>query len=195
MFESNSSSMHVIVIGKDNEPHDKWSTLGQIIGDDEVVGKRLVYDDIQIEEDGYPLMSWVDKLGYVLAWGLGCNNCADEDDRQNFMNKMLMMVQSEHPEIERIVIKNYKDLVDEDRYGFWGLINHQSIDLIKEFKANTIYGLKDIVFNNNIVIVPVWDGNSIQQVVSSAEAHGLKNPAEAYTEWGQYTKEDWEKEE
>ena len=188
VFETNSSSMHTIVIGNGNSPHDDVSYLGEIRKSD--YSTKLVYDDLEINEDGVPLMSWIDKLGYVLVWGLGSNNCIDAYDRKEFMDQMLAMVKEEHPEIDRIVLKDVQQT--EGDYELWDSIDHQSVDLLNEFKSTTVYGIRDIVFNSNIVIVPVWDGETIKDTVEIAERYGLKNPTDAYVEWGHYTKEDWE---
>ncbi len=157
VFETNSSSSHVICILKNCEQN----TVG--FRDDDGV---FLYDgrwNIDVSE-GYGwgfeiLTTFGDKFKYAL-----CEYCStyfswDEEDEENL--KMLEDIAKRHiPGLRNIVIDNrieYKESDDGHRVEYEvpniGTIAHQRACTLKDFLAETVISLEEFLVNDRYIIV------------------------------------------
>lgn len=165
-FETNSSSMHTIILaGK----RTKTESPDLIYGDGKIMKKKLIitFDDIDFSaySTGKVLTTWTDRLCYALAYYY-TKHGADEDCIKEINESFEKLIHEEYPDL----IIQFPEL-DGDTY----LINHQSQDTLDAFLDHVPMQIKDFIFNDNIFVYTPSDGCDDFRIIDLALDYGFKD--------------------
>lgn len=142
MFETNSSSMHSIIITKNNDKYDE-KELNRYVYDGKL---RFWEDDIEFSRDPFNFLNtWKDKVAYAIA--SYCQESEDEEAKEFISN------------LENIIKKHVKDfdhieLPDtEDTWYPYGYVDHQSAGLLQKFLSKENVTLEDFIFTPKYIVI------------------------------------------
>ena len=187
-FETNSSSMHAIIICNNANGDMDDNAQSGFIRPHPLEGMVLEYTDLEFVDSQGLMTSWIDKLGYLIASRMQYDTY-DEELGQKVLNKYLNIVRKHRPEIQMIKVPilrdEHKEFVEYEMD-----INHQSQDLIKDFFADHWeIGEEEFIFNNNYVMYISWDGMEYNAIIASIEDDERKCET-LYLPWGEYKVHD-----
>lgn len=146
-FETNSSSMHSIVVTKDDVPVTGEEVASRIHWNDFNLRQ---WDVEEMEYGRHPfryLKTFEDKVWFTIA-----SYCSyrDDDYCKVFIEDLEGIIREVCPEFEHIII----DAEDSEYYtSKYGWIDHQSSGLLQDFIQTHNITLKDFIFNKKYKVV------------------------------------------
>ncbi|MCM1277156.1 MAG: hypothetical protein NC299_17670 [Lachnospiraceae bacterium] len=166
VFETNSSSMHSLVIQK----NDEYVTHEEIIADyyywrdkDKILFLRN--DSLEFGRTPFKcLASFIDKLGYAIA-----SFCKYNDEK---FDEIIQTVTEIIPECKGIELP----LVSTSRYEhkpYYGYVDHESDDLLETFLEKHNVSLKEFLTNKKYVVIVdgdeycIWDKLKLTGLVNT----------------------------
>ena len=154
MFETNSSSMHSIIITKNNNEYTQDE-----LEDGYYNGVLKLWNSDELEFDRYPfelLATWDRKVCFAIAsycgnkyWHSAKYN-PEEDDGIEFLENLTKVIKKHISDFERIEIPQDMDK-DRDLFPVYGYIDHQSKGLLQKFLAEENISLEEFIdLSNNL---------------------------------------------
>lgn len=151
MFETNSSSMHSIIITKnDSNCYEK--------GLECYYGGRLIFSDEDLEFSRWPfqfLNTWRDKVGYAIA--SYCQEYKrDDKEAKEFISKLEAIIKKHVKNFDHIELPD-----PEDTWYPFGYVDHQSEGLLQKFLSEENVTLEDFIFTPKYIVVIDGDESCI----------------------------------
>lgn len=147
MFETNSSSMHSIVICKDGGSYTEKELHDPIFLDGTI---KFWENDLEFGRSPFELLTtWDRKLAFVIA--SLCRNKEEEDEEaKNIITELEKIVSKHIPECCKIKIA---DICYE--YSSWpyGYIDHQSLGLLDRLLKEEGVSIEEFIFNKKYIVV------------------------------------------
>ena len=140
MFETNSSSMHSIIITKNDsncyEEGLKWGIL------------RFLEDDIEFSRSPFQFLNtWRGKVGYAIA-----SYCQDyeasSEEAKEFISKLEAIIKKHVEDLDHIELPD-----PEDTWYPFGYVDHQSEGLLQKFLSEENVTLEDFIFIPKYIVV------------------------------------------
>ena len=140
VFETNSSSMHSLVIAKNGHIQEIQEIL-----EHKYIGKKGIYNvwDSEIDFDRSPfkvLNNAIDKLLYLIA------DAKTDDDRKELIDMFLNI----YPDIKGI--KFPKEYSDDEKISY-GYVDHQSNGFVTNYLKTNNISPKDFVTNTKYSVI------------------------------------------
>ena len=170
-FETNSSSMHTIIINNPKDGYKQHDPITGWIRRAPLGGKLIEYEDLDFQFGQGYMTHWADKLGYLFAYHMQYDTY-DEEAGKILIERYLNMVQKHYPEINEIRIPHYVEKDDDgDEHWEWNVsINHQSQDLIEKFfEDNPEVDEEEFVFSDKYAMYICWDSVGYSTIIETCE--------------------------
>lgn len=143
MFETNSSSMHSIIITKnDSNCYEKGLKC--------YYGGILSFSDEDLEFSRYPfqfLNTWRDKVAYAIASYCQEYN-RDSEEAKEFISKLETIIKKHVEGFDHIELPD-----PEDTWYPFGYVDHQSEGLLQKFLEEENVTLEDFIFTPKYIVV------------------------------------------
>ena len=142
MFETNSSSMHSIIITKNNDSYDEKEL--------KVYKGILRFLDDDLEFSRYPfqfLNTWRSKVAYAIASYCQEYEVNDKDAKE-FISKLEDIIKKHVEDFDHIELPD-----PEDTYYPYGYVDHQSEGLLQKFLSEENVTLEDFIFTPKYIVV------------------------------------------
>ena len=151
VFETNSSSMHSIVVKKTLEYYTKEETEGEI--HIRKSGKWTIYeDDLEFGRSPFEIIgSFKRKIHYAIA--SLCGSYLSKEKAEIELKEIEQIVKKYMPEIKLIELPqvyNYSSGKDEKYYG---CIDHESIGLLQDFIKTKEITLEEFLTNKRYLVI------------------------------------------
>ena len=143
MFETNSSSMHSIIITKnDSNCYEEGLKC--------YYGGRLFFSDEDLEFSRSPfqfLNTWRGKVGYAIA--SYCQEYKkDDEEAKEFISKLESIIKKHVEDFDHIELPD-----PEDTWYPFGYVDHQSEGLLQKFLSEENVTLEDFIFTPKYIVV------------------------------------------
>lgn len=143
MFETNSSSMHSIIITKNNDSYDEKELMCYCKG-----VLRFFEDDLEFSRSPFQFLNtWRGKVAYAIAsYCQGYEK--DSEEAKKFIS-----------ELEAIIKKHVKDFDhiefpdQEDTWYPFGYVDHQSENLLQKFLSEENVTLEGFIFTPKYIVI------------------------------------------
>jgi len=143
MFETNSSSMHSIIITKNNsncyEEGLKCYCKGVL---------RFLEDDIEFSRSPFQFLNtWRGKVAYAIA--SYCQKYKrDDEEAKEFISKLEAIIKKHVKDFDHIELPD-----PEDTWYPFGYVDHQSEGLLQKFLSEENVTLEDFIFTPKYIVV------------------------------------------
>jgi len=143
MFETNSSSMHSIIITKNNDSYDEKELKVYY-------GGTLHFSDDDLEFSRYPfqfLNTWRSKVAYAIASYCQEYN-KDNEEAKEFISKLEAIIKKHVKNFDHIELPD-----PEDTWYPFGYVDHQSEGLLQKFLSEENVTLEDFIFTPKYIVI------------------------------------------
>lgn len=147
MFETNSSSMHSIVICKDGGNYTEKELHDPIFSDGTI---KFWENDLEFGRSPFELLTaWDRKLAFVIASLCGYKEEEDEEAK-NIITELEKIVSKHIPECCKIELT---DICYEHSIWPYGYVDHQSMGLLDRLLKKEGISIEEFIFNKKYVVV------------------------------------------
>lgn len=142
MFETNSSSMHSIIITKNNDSYDEkeLKVYKGIL--------RFLEDDIEFSRSPFQFLNtWRGKVAYAIA--SYCQEYErDDEEAKEFISNLETIIKKHVEDFDHIELPD-----PEDTWYPYGYVDHQSAGLLQKFLSKENVTLEDFIFIPKYIVV------------------------------------------
>ena len=182
VFETNSSSMHSLVIKKSGHKQSLSDALGGKYS--LIKGNKLKIneDDLYFDREPFKIItSAIDKFFYLIA-DISNNDGYMYDDV--LFHKLTKSLKTAYPEIEEIV---FPIIIDDElpflyKTNFYGFVDHQSKGMITNYLKDNNIDPVDFIQNTKYIIIIdgdeycIWDNFKDENLINIDEIETEINP-------------------
>lgn len=182
VFETNSSSSHVIVLTNESceTSYTSYATCGYLRKDKKTGETVLFIEGHDFDRNFEVFTSWIDRLSYSLA-SFKYNDIMIE--------QILDIVKKRRPDIDRFKFaKNYEGETD------YGTVDHQSQTLLRDMIYDAGVKLEDFIFNDHFILFCDGDEYQVFNTLGKTGIIDTKNLEKVFTpdDFYKYDMEDEE---
>lgn len=142
MFETNSSSMHSIIITKNNDSYDekKFKVYKGIL--------RFFEDELEFSREPFQFLNtWHGKVAYAIA--SYCQEYEkDSEEAKEFISELEAIIKKYVKDFDHIELPD-----PEDTWYPYGYVDHQSAGLLQKFLSEENVTLEDFIFTPKYIVI------------------------------------------
>lgn len=182
IFETNSSSSHVIVLTNESceTNYDTYATCGHLRNIKKTGENVLFIEGHYFDRNFEVFTSWIDRLSYSLA---------SFKHNDIMIEQILDIVKKRRPDIDRFKFaKTYEGETD------YGTVDHQSSSLLRDMINDAGVKLEDFIFNDHFILFCDGDEYQVFDTLGKTGLINTKNLEKVFTPYDfyKYGKEDEE---
>lgn len=176
VFETNSSSMHSLVVKKENEYYTQEEMTERMYLDDNGVWEIWDNDDLYFGRTPFQCLGdFCEKVKYAIA-----SLCGYNDDARETFDDIVKLVHEICPACTDIILSSNYRLLDETYYG------HVDKDILSDFLAKENITLKEFLSNKKYIVVVDGDESCIYQSMKRCGMINTDNIEKEYPDYPDY---------
>ena len=151
VFETNSSSMHSIVVKKTIDYYTKEEAEEEIYV--RKSGKWAIHDyELQFGRSPFEIIgSFERKIHYAIAsW---CGNYLDKNEIENKFQEIEQIVKKYIPETKLIELPERYNYSFGEEEKYYGYVDHESIGLLQDFLEEKEITLEEFLTNKRYIVI------------------------------------------
>lgn len=160
VFETNSSSMHSLVVKKENEYYTQEEMAERMYLDDNGMWKIWGDDDLHFGREPFQCLGdFSEKVKYAIA-----SLCGYNDNAKETFDNIVKLVHEICPACTDIILPTEYSYEDDSNTTYYGYVDE---DILSSFLAKENITLKEFLSNKKYIVIVDGDEYCIQESMKS----------------------------
>lgn len=179
VFETNSSSMHSLVVKKENEYYTQEEMTGRMYLDDNGVWKIWSDDDLHFGREPFQCLGdFSKKVKYAIA-----SLCGYNDNAKETFDNIVKLVHEICPACTDIVLPTEYSYEDDSNTTYYGYVEE---DILSDFLAKENITLKEFLSNKKYIVIVDGDEHCIYKSMKRSGMINTDNIEKEYSNYPDY---------